>query len=235
MPPPAPLRRPAAPPARAPTRAEALAATLAERIVSGALAPGQKLDEQALADAAGISRTPVREALRQLTATGLVELRPRRGAVVACPAPARLRAGFELLAELEALCARWSALRMTARERAALEALHAAMAPMVRDGDRAGYREANRRFHALLYEGAHNPSLAEVALATHRQLAPFRGAQFEAPSRLARSHAEHAAVVAALLRADAEAAADAMRRHIFFSGASWESLAGGAAFLQAGN
>lgn len=235
MPPPAPLRRPADPPARPPTRAEALAAALAERIVSGALAPGQKLDEQALADEAGTSRTPVREALRQLTATGLVELRPHRGAVVACPAPSRLRAGFELLAELEALCARWSALRMTARERASLEALHAAMAPLVRAGDRAGYRDANRRFHTLLYEGAHNPHLAEVALATHRQLAPFRGAQFEAPARLARSHAEHAAVVAALLRADAEAAAEAMRRHISFSGASWESLAGGAALLQAGN
>ncbi|MCQ4162376.1 GntR family transcriptional regulator [Roseomonas sp. GC11] len=207
------------------TRAEALAATLAERIVGGTLRPGQRLDEQALADEAGVSRTPVREALRQLTATGLVELRPHRGAVVACPAPERLRGAFELLAELEALCARWSALRMTARERATLEALHHAMAPMVRAGDRAAYREANRRFHALLYEGAHNPHLAEVALATHRQLAPFRGAQFEAPERLARSHAEHAVVVAALLRAEAGPAAEAMRHHILSSGASWESVA----------
>ncbi len=222
---PASVPLPTTTPRRPTTRAEALATALAERIVSGALKPGQRLDEQALAAEAGISRTPVREALRQLTATGLVELRPHRGAVVASPAPERLRAGFELLAELEALCARWSALRMTPRERTALEALHIAMASLVRAGDRAAYRDANRRFHGLLYAGAHNPHLAEVAQATHRQLAPFRGAQFEAPSRLARSHAEHGVVVEALLRAEADAAAEAMRRHILSSGASWESVA----------
>lgn len=213
-------------PAAPATRAEALAETLAERIVSGALKPGQRLDEQALAAEAGMSRTPVREALRRLTATGLVELRPHRGAVVASPAPDGLRAAFELLAEMEALCARWSALRMAPQERAALEELHHAMAALVRAGDRTGYRAANRRLHGLIYAGAHNPPLAEVAQSTHQRLAPFRGAQFEAPERLARSHAEHGQVVACLMRADAEGAAEAMRRHIFSSGASWESISG---------
>ncbi|MDU7523839.1 MAG: GntR family transcriptional regulator [Roseomonas mucosa] len=84
------------------TRTEHLAELLANRIVTGVLKPGQRLDEQLLAAEAGLSRTPVREALNRLAATGLVEIRPRRGAIVTCPDPARLRDGFELLAEIEA-------------------------------------------------------------------------------------------------------------------------------------
>ncbi len=213
----------------APTRAEALAETLAARIVAERLPPGLRLDEQALATEFCVSRTPVREALRLLANTGLVELRPRRGAVVAAPAPQQLRATFEVLAELEALCARWAALRMTPAERAALDRLHREMAALVRAGDRPGYGQANRTLHGLVYAGAHNDHLAEVALGTHRRLAPFRRAQFEAPQRLALSHAEHGRVVDTLLRGDAAGAAAAMGHHILSSGQSWESLAEGTA------
>jgi DNA-binding GntR family transcriptional regulator len=226
-------RRSASPDTAPPTRAEVLAEALAARIVAAQLPPGLRLDEQALATEFGMSRTPVREALRLLATTGLVELRPRRGAVVAAPAAERLRATFEVLAELEALCARWAVLRMTPAERHALDRLHRDMTALVRAGDRLGYGQANRALHGLVYAGAHNEHLAEVALGTHRRLAPFRRAQFEAPQRLALSHSEHGHVVNALLCGDAPGAAEAMRHHILSSGHSWETLAERAAAPQA--
>src|SRR5213080_3004855 len=106
------------------TRAEELRLQLADEIVRGALAPGSPLDETDIARRFSVSRTPVREALRQLAASGLVDARAHRGAVVARPSPARLTGMFEAMAELEALCAGLAAERMPAAERQALEALH---------------------------------------------------------------------------------------------------------------
>ncbi len=123
---PSPLRVAAAAPNRhlKLTRAEDLRRQIADDIVRGGLAPGAPLDETELAQRFKVSRTPVREALRQLAASGLVEARPHRGAVVARPSPERLGAMFEAMAELEALCAGLAAERMKPAERRRLEALH---------------------------------------------------------------------------------------------------------------
>jgi DNA-binding GntR family transcriptional regulator len=208
------------------TRAERICTLLAERIVGGGIAPGQRLDEQALAEEFGVSRTPVREAIRQLGAMSLVEMRARRGAIVACPDATSLADGFEMLAELEALCAHWSAVRMNARDRAGLDGCHHAMAASVRTNDRAQYRERNLVFHGLIWAGADNVHLLELVSATSRRLAPFRGAQFDRPERLAFSHNEHGTVVASILRGDGTGAANAMRCHIRSSGASWSRVLG---------
>jgi DNA-binding GntR family transcriptional regulator len=104
--------RPGSRVARAPdklTRAEELRLQLADEIVRGTLAPGSALDETDIARRFSVSRTPVREALRQLAASGLVEARAHRGAVVAQPSIERLSGMFEAMAELEALCAGLSA------------------------------------------------------------------------------------------------------------------------------
>src|SRR3979409_138523 len=98
-------------------RAGELRLQLADEIVRGVLAPGSALDETDIARRFGVSRTPVREALRQLVASGLVEARAHRGAVVAQPSLERLTGMFEAMAELEALCAGLAAERMTAAER----------------------------------------------------------------------------------------------------------------------
>src|SRR5215831_3572190 len=95
------------------TRAEELRLQLADEIVRGALAPGAPLDETDIARRFNVSRTPVREALRQLAVSGLVEARAHRGAVVARPTIERLTGMFEAMAELEALCAGLAAERMT--------------------------------------------------------------------------------------------------------------------------
>jgi len=209
-----------------PTRAETLANDLAAAITSGALPPGTTLEEEKLAAAHGVSRTPVREALRLLGATGLVEQRPRRGAVVARPEPKRLREMFQAMAELEAVCAGMCAERMSASERRDLLIRHESMSTLVGMGDVAGYRAANVGFHEALYAGAANGYLAELAEATRLRLAPFRAAQLAGPDRLAASHTEHAAIVAGILAGDREGAAVAMRRHLATTESAWGLLAG---------
>jgi DNA-binding GntR family transcriptional regulator len=196
------------------THAERLADEVAACVLSGEFTPGQRLDEAMLAERFGVSRTPVREALRQLASTGLIDFKPRRGATVASATSAQLETLFGAMAEIEAACARLAAMSMTPIERRRLQSLHEAMAPLVRRGDRDDYAAANVAFHTCIYSGAHNDVLADFARGLRRRLAPFRRAQFRAEGRIARSHAEHAAVVRAIVACDAAAAHGAMFHHM---------------------
>lgn len=208
------------------TLADELRLALADDIVCGLLVPGAGLDETELARRFGVSRTPVREAIRQLAASGLVEVRAHRGAVVARPSEERLLGMFEAMAELEALCAGLAAERMTAQERRALETLHEELRALIHGGDPQGYHEINEAFHSAIYAGAHNDYLAELALATRLRVAPFRRAQFRNLGRLAKSHVEHDQVMVAILRGDRARAAEAMRAHIITVGEEYEAYAG---------
>lgn len=197
-----------------PTRAERLAGDIADAILEGEFAPGTRLDENSLAQRYGVSRTPVREALRQLGATGLIETRPRRGATVAHVTPQQLDEMFVAMAEVEASCARLSALSMSPLDRRRLAAIHDGMAELVRAADAESYAEANVEFHTTLYAGARNAVLHEIAVGLRRRLAPFRRAQFRSPGRIPSSHAEHGAVVEAILAGDAGRAHAAMIHHV---------------------
>jgi DNA-binding GntR family transcriptional regulator len=207
------------------TRAEELRLQLADEIVRGLIAPGAGLDETELARRFGVSRTPVREAIRQLAASGLVEVRAHRGAVVARPSEERLIGMFEAMAELEALCAGLAAARMTPAERAELEAAHEQLRGLLREGDPQRYHEVNESFHAVIYAGAHNSYLAEMTYDTRKRVQPFRRAQFRNLGRLAKSHTEHDRVVVAILRGDRDGAATAMREHIMLVCEEYEAYA----------
>jgi len=196
------------------TRADALRRQLADEIITGQLRPGDRLDEREIAGRFGLSRTPVREALRQLAAIGLADQRPHRGVMVARPDESRLAETFELMADLESLCTRYAAMRMSSAERRALEACHLAAGEFVRHGDRERYAAFNTEFHGLIYRGSHNRTLEENAQAIRRQLAPYRRGQFAMLGRLALSFAEHDRVVNAIVRGDAAAAAAAMHAHV---------------------
>lgn len=196
------------------TRADTLRQRIADEILVGKLPPGTRLEEQDLADRFGVSRTPVREALKALVETGLVDIRPHRGAVVATPSRQHMHDLFEVMRELEAICARYAAQRMTAVERKRLEDLHEQSRRMVRDGEVENYAAINVAFHTCIYEGTHNTALAENTTAVRQRLSPFRRAQFRLVGRLASSFAEHDSVVNAILRGDAAAAEQAMARHI---------------------
>jgi DNA-binding GntR family transcriptional regulator len=196
------------------TRAEELRLQLADEIVRGSLRPGTALDETDIARRFSVSRTPVREALRQLVASGLVDARAHRGAVVAQPSIERLTAMFEAMAELEALCAGFAAERMTPAERHRLEMVHEELRVLSHAGNPDRFHEVNERFHNAIYAGSQNGYIAEITLATRVRVQPFRRAQFRNLGRLAKSHAEHDRVVVAILRGDRMGAAAAMRAHI---------------------
>jgi DNA-binding GntR family transcriptional regulator len=115
--------------------AENIIATLSKEILDGSYMPGEKLEEQVLADSFGVSRTPIREALRTLSSMGLVETRNRRGFKVSEVSIEELTQMFEMTGEIEALCARLAAQRMTPIERTELKKIHEACFQAAQTGD----------------------------------------------------------------------------------------------------
>jgi DNA-binding GntR family transcriptional regulator len=195
-----------------------------EQIATGALPPGSALDEATLVEQHGVSRTPVREALIQLAAEGLIEIRPRRGAVVTSIGPTRLSEMFEVMAELEAMCARLAARRMTETERSALLVAHQACEAARNEDDSDAYFYCNEDFHAAIYAGSHNTFLIEQAQALQRRLRPYRRLQLRVRNRMGVSFTEHQAVVQAITSGDAEAAALALRNHVVVQGERFADL-----------
>jgi DNA-binding GntR family transcriptional regulator len=196
------------------TLADRLRVQLSDEIVSGQLAPGVALDETEIARRFNVSRTPVREAIRLLVASGLVDARPHRSAVVARPGKDQLLAMFEALRELEALCARLAAERMSAAEQKEIQQINEMLLVAVRKGDPQRYHETNEMFHSAIYAGSHNTYLAGLTAATRARIAPFSRAQFYTIGRLAKSHEEHQRVLEAIMRGKSAQAAAAMRAHI---------------------
>jgi DNA-binding GntR family transcriptional regulator len=196
------------------TRTEMLCQRIADEILNGVFKPGDRLEELALAKRYGLSRTPVREALRYLASTRLVEISPRRGASVSLPDDATLAELFEVLGELEAACARLASVRMSPAERTHLSAAQSAALEAARNGDVDRYLVCNREFHRLIYIGAHNGSLLSAVQSMRERVAPFSRAQFRLPGRLLQSHAEHEKVVSAIRAGDPVSAADSMRWHV---------------------
>lgn len=208
-----------------PTLADKLATAIADGILNGALKPGLRLDEIGLARQHGVSRTPVREALRQLMQSGLIDMRPRKGAVVSKATPVEIESLFVAMAEMEATCARLAAMSMTPIERRRLQARHEAMMALATAGDLDAYSDANVAFHSAIYAGAHNAPIAEFALGLRRRVGPFRRAQFQVEGRLLRSNQEHDAVVRAILSGDAAGAHAAMLHHVSLVEDAFETFA----------
>ena len=208
-----------------PTLTEKLATAIADGILNGTLQPGVRLDEIGLAQQHGVSRTPVREALRQLTTSGLIDMRPRKGAVVSQATPAEVESLFVAMAEMEATCARLAAMSMTPVERRRLQARHEAMIALAAKGDPDAYSDANVDFHLAIYAGAHNEPIADYTRSLRRRVGPFRRAQFQVEGRLTRSTEEHGAVVRAILGGDPAAAHAAMLHHVGLVEDAFEAFA----------
>lgn len=212
--------------------AEQLRESIEEDIATGKLGPGVHLDEMQLAAAFGVSRTPVREALNLLAGEGLVEARPRRGTVVAALSPERLVEMFEVMGELEAMCARLAARRMTNAEQHALEGAHLACEAARAADDTDAYFYANEAFHHLIYAGSQNRFLAEQASALHRKLRPYRRLQLRVRNRMSRSFDEHAAIVAAIRAGDSDGVVAQMREHVLVQGERFSDLLSGLRTMQ---
>ncbi|MFU8881594.1 MAG: GntR family transcriptional regulator [Rhodobacterales bacterium] len=193
---------------------QSIAADLEAEIMVGQLEAGSRLDEVALAKRFGVSRTPVREALQIVVLRGLAMRVPYKGVVVSAISPERIDQMFEAMGEVEGLCGRFAAQRMTMEERAALLNQHEAMAQMAQRGEVDQYEAANTRFHQLIYAGSHNEDFIEMAEAMCLKLSPFRRSQLADATRIARSNAEHEQIVEAIIKRDGPRAEKALRRHL---------------------
>ena len=196
---------------------------LTDAISSGELAPGTTLDEQQLADRYGASRTPVREALRQLATSGMVEVRPRRGVIVRHVTADEVMDMFETMAELEAVCVRLATYRITPLERSRLLRIHEASQAAVEHDDVDAYDALNRDFHEAIYRAAHNDFLADQAIAVRTRLNAFRRMQLRQARRLASSRAEHDAVMQAIAEGNGEEAGRRMRAHMLNAASALDS------------
>jgi len=205
-------------------RADTIANELEQLIFSGEFADGDRLDEIKLAARFGVSRTPLREAFQKLALSGLVEQLPRRGVFVRQPGPVELLEMFEVMAEIEAVCGRLAAKRISDAALETLQDANLKCQQAVETGNADTYYRENERFHHLIYKQSGNGFLEQEALRLHRRLKPFRRIQLLFRGRMKQSMAEHKAIVTALIDADPERAANALRDHVAVQGEKFHNL-----------
>ncbi len=197
---------------------------LENAIFDGRFAPGAKLDLAGLADEFDCSRTPIREALKQLEWSGLVRIAAKRGTFVAEWGVDELTERFEVMAELESMCARLAARRISQEELETLETEHETCTHFSDSEDMDGYYHQNSLFHGCIYRASHNAFLEHEALRLHAMLQPYRRMQLRVRNRLEQSFVEHEAIVAAIRAGDADAATQAMRDHVLIQGDRFHDL-----------
>ena len=196
------------------TLSDELRDTLEDLIVSGVLKPGSKLDEAELSARFEVSRTPVREALKALAGTGLVDTRNRQGVSVASvPLPVLIEM-FQMMAALEGLCAKFAARRATAVQRQRMAALHDELMQLLASGDHSRFFEANQRFHDALYDASNTAYLAEQTRSLRKRLGVYRRHVTFQPGRMAATIGEHSAILTAIERNDPAAAFAAALDHV---------------------
>jgi DNA-binding GntR family transcriptional regulator len=196
------------------THALTIQQTIENEILSGALMPGAKLDEVDLATRFSCSRTPVREALRLLAAASLITIKSRQPAVVASLSPRKLIEMFQVMAELEGLCARLAARRISADQIVRLKEAHERMLAMAQSDDVDLFYEINRQFHEVIYEASQNEYLAQQTRSLRNRVASYRKLVTQRRSRRTDTLVEHEAVLAAILRGDENVADSAMTAHV---------------------
>jgi DNA-binding GntR family transcriptional regulator len=195
-------------------RAADIRATLQDEIESGKLGPGAALDERALATRFDVSRTPVREALQQLAARGLVRIAPRQGVFVSRLSVNRVRAMLEYIGELESLAAKLSARRLDDEVRQALDAAVAQCAEAAEHGGSAEYAVANTVFHEAVYAGCRNEYLAEQIRQARRLIQRYRVRDFQTKAQIATSLEDHRRIAQAIQAGDETLAARTMLLHV---------------------
>ncbi len=193
---------------------EDVADRLREQIFAKQLAPGSWLDEQSLAEQFGISRTPMREAIKVLASEGLVTIKMRRGAYVTEVARKDLEQIFTILSLLEGEAARETAAKATEEELNQLDYLHHRLEKAAADRDLEQFFEINGKFHELIQEIAGNRWMNGVIADLRKVLKLHRRDSLTSTGRLQNSLIEHRAILNALLKRDQAGAESAMRKHL---------------------
>lgn len=207
-------------------RVDEIETALQDAIFEGRYANSERLDETRLAARFGVSRTPVREALRRLSAAGLVQQQANRGSFVRQPGPLDLYEMFQVMAQLEGFCAELASGRVTPETIAELRGLNEACAAAAQAGDVDGYYSANESLHQRIYRESGNEFLAENCRALQKRLRPYRRTQLRTPGRLEQSLAEHAQVIEAMAARQPQTASALLRDHVSVQGERFHRLMG---------
>ena len=210
-----------------PSLRERLVARLREAIARGHFVPGERLRERALCESTGVSRSSLREALRELESEGLVTSIPNRGIIVSRIDPDLARSTFELRGALESLAVRLFVSRAGPQEVEALTAAFAALRGAYKSGEPDKIYDSKRAFYDALLKGAASPLLGPPLKSIHVRVSQLRAASLAQPSRSAESLREFEALFDAIRRGDADGAERACRLHVENAAkAALEGLAG---------
>jgi DNA-binding GntR family transcriptional regulator len=195
-----------------------------EEIATGQLQDGEKLDEARLADRFQVSRTPVREALLQLVGSGLATQIPKRGCFVNAPSFREMIEMFEVMSELEGLCARLAARRISSQQIDRLKQTNQGCESALASGDSDLYYDFNVDFHECIYDACGNRFLAQETRQLRRRLQSFRRLQLRVRGRMPQSLDEHHQIIEAIAAGDADKADEISRQHVTIQGERFNDL-----------
>lgn len=187
---------------------------LEKKIITGKLLPGSRIDEISIAKEYNVSRTPVREALMQLNASGLIDLRPGKSATVASIDLKAMLQMFEVMSELEGMCGRLAARRANDDELKALQEIHKKSKKAVQKHDLEGYYELNVQLHETIYAACRNDFLIQQTTTLRNRLAAYRRGQLLSGNRIEQSFAEHSKIIESIIARDAEEADKLLFNHV---------------------
>ena len=206
------------------TRTEILVSEIEKLIVNGSMVPGQRLDEMVLAKKYGVSRTPVREAIRALIAIGLVQNTGKQGSQVAKLSISMLIEMFELMAVLEGMCAQLAARRATKNQLFEMQKTHELLEKTFEKGTHKEFYNVNLQFHDQLYNASHTQYLAEETLRLRRRLSPYRMRVTFQPGRMSSTLEEHKKILIAINKGESELAKNEAISHLRLIGNDLEDF-----------
>ena len=204
--------------------ADKLISDIRNEVSSGILKPGDQLEVTALAERFGVSRTPIREAIRTLVESGVLETRPRKGSFVRVLSAKQLLDLFQVAAELEGMACRLAALSLTKENVEAIERGLAKCTQAAEVQNNAEYAMANLDFHTAIHNASGNDWLIEQLRQLQINLNSYRTMPYEIRGRLNKSTDEHKIICDAILSGDGEHACNLMRDHMMLQGKRLPSI-----------
>ncbi len=204
--------------------ADRLITEIKREIARGDLLPGDQLEEAALAKRFGVSRTPIREAIRAMVDCGLLETKPRKGAIVCVLSAKELLDLFEVAAELEGMACRLAAASLTASDENALKAALSECEAAAAARDIPRYSTANLQFHRAIHVASGNQWLKDHLEQIELRINAYRSMPYEVRGRLSKSLDEHAEICEAILSGDGNHACELMKDHMMLQGKRLPSI-----------
>ncbi len=193
---------------------EEIANNLREMIMSGELREGDKIRENGLCDMMGISKTPLREALRVLSAEGLIRLIPNRGSFVTTPTFEEIKEMFDVMSVLEGVCARTAVEKMSEQDFLKLEKLHQKLEKNFGLKDQKEYIHQNNLYHAFVQELAGNKTLNQIVNGLRQKILLYRFQSLNLPGRFEQSIEEHRSLLKAFRDRDPKKVEILMKSHL---------------------